>query len=175
MSADPCELCHGRGSYVAGIVAVAMLVQMRPCPRCLSVPLTPAIYETAHAALGFDPWDGVLANQGEEWWDGAVRVLPLWLPGGRHIAAAVIGWRFGYKFTSGTIVEFDAEAPATLFIQWATDEDENRLTFEPEPVDPGYGPPDAVVPALADIPDDLPMRTQIALALRHTLEATEKP
>lgn len=173
MTDQPCELCGGtyqlpdpdpEHSWHNGR-------PIGPCPRCLSVRATPAISVAAIIALGFDPWRGVLANQGEAWWDGETKVLPLHLSAGQQIAAAVIGQRFGHEFMDGTIIEF-IPVDADLWIRWS---EFDTMAFEPELPDPGYGYAHAAVPALAEIPGDVPAYIQIALALRHTLEATETP
>lgn len=62
----------------------------------ITYPATPAIQAVAREALGFDPWGGVLANQGESWWNGLERVLPIHLSVGRHVALCELAASLGH-------------------------------------------------------------------------------
>ncbi len=75
----------------------------------ITYPATPAIQAVAREALGFDPWGGVLANQGESWWNGLERVLPIHLSVGRHVALCELAASLGHTSAQAYWLAFDGD------------------------------------------------------------------
>lgn len=181
-----CDLCGGAWTVARDPDAplsqvLGHVVDLGPCPRCLSVPAT-QVWRDILDGSQFYPWEtpeGNYAATGSAWWDPEEQV-PLYLPMGLDLGMRFLAKHYGDEH-DGPWSWWDPRIFDTEPEQWALtrpsedevfgvifwDLDKNKL----RPVAPRQQV--VGVPALATIPADLPKRVRriaaAAVCIRHAL------
>lgn len=131
-----------------------------PCRRCLSVPVTPEVQTVAREWGGWHVWSAREVG-------GLRRVVPLYLPAGRDLGVRALAAAVGLASAPSYRWEpYGRHAWQLCTVPWTEVGGPGLALFR------AFGNHDGhpVVPALADIPADLPPDIRAAAALRAAYE-----